>query len=301
MYGNYRNSGIIRLRTYEQAKEWHDKTEPFRGKGVNAGIKPLGHRNRPQFSIRMDGDNVVCRLYKTDVVTYHPDNTISIKDDGYTSQTTANFIDDLLVPARIQDHNIILFGGTKPTRLIGTAKIAPIPNTLHYTVLETGKHYTHSINRKRMSELRKTVAPFMKYASGMLKLREYTFEQEEVNAGIQELGVGTGPLDNTRLGTDLWRESPAEMRKRMVMLYGMVTKGDAENWYNPLLWLVRSSITTYWRNLHVTEAQVKRLMDDILIALHPDVLEVAETPAGTIKIDKYARFKPFIKLSEEKL
>jgi hypothetical protein len=34
-------------------------------------------------------------------------------------------------------------------------------------------------------------------------------------------------------------------------------------------------------------------MDDVLIAVHPDVLNVIETPANTIKVNKYARFKQF--------
>jgi hypothetical protein len=289
MFGNYRNSGIYMLRSYAEAKSWHDRTEPIRGTGRNAGLRPLGHRGKMHFQIYMRDQDVICKLYDTDVVTFHPDNTITITDGGYTSQTTANFIHDVLgAGACIKDHDIVLFGSHNPTRLM--KKMVVTPANVGYTVIETGKHYTYTINRKRMSELRKMVAPFMKYASVMIKLREGTFSKDEIEEAFDAMGMQY----NTRINTDLWQESPEVMTVRMNKFLFMCRGAeDTGNWHNAFLWLGRSVVKNFWAKLIISDAAFKRGMDDVLIALHPDVLDITETPAGTIRVNKYARFKAF--------
>ena len=110
MYGQYRNSGIVSLFSYEQAVKWYEATKPIRGSGRNAGLKPLGHRNRTHFQILMDSDKQVkCRLYDTDVVIFRPDGTVFVTPDRYETQTTANFITDVLnVYCGVRDHSVVL-------------------------------------------------------------------------------------------------------------------------------------------------------------------------------------------------
>lgn len=296
MYGQYRNSGILWLSTYEEAKRRYESIEPIRGNGVNAGTRPLGRRNKLQFQIAMKGEDVVCICYKTEVVTFHPDNTITIQDDSYTTQTTANFIKDVLrIGAGIQDHDIILFGGTNPTRLMSKVKLQA-QGFATYTVIETGKHYTHKLKRKRMNELRKPMIQFMRYAHGVVKLREGTFELEEVQGAMEELGVNYA---NHRLDTNIWNTNADERVAQMSKFYKLVTEGSVENWYSPLLWLARSATDNAWSKVHVDPGMLARDVDDILIAMNPDVLEAVETPQGVIKIDRYARFKPFIELAKK--
>jgi hypothetical protein len=56
---------------------------------------PLGHPRSEVSGIRMDhGENIRFRLYRTDVVTWHPDNSVTI--DGYPSVTTGAFANMLL-------------------------------------------------------------------------------------------------------------------------------------------------------------------------------------------------------------
>lgn len=296
MYGQYRNSGIVRLYNYAQAKEWHDKTEPIRGNGRNSGARPLGHRNKPQFRIAMRGEDVVCTCYKTEVVTFHPDNTITIQDGGYTSQTTANFINDVLwCGARIHDHSIVLLGGTNPTRLIHKTKLRA-EGGARYTVIETGKHYTHKLKRKRMNELRKPMIPFMRYAQGIVKIREGTFELDEIKDAFEELDV---PYSNHSLDVHIWNTNADERVMQMRKFYKLATEGSVENWYLPLLWLARSATDHAWSKVHVDPSSLSNAVDTILIAMNPDVLEAVETPSGTIKVDRYARFQPFIELAKK--
>jgi hypothetical protein len=299
MYGQYRNSGIGSLSTYEEAKRRHDSVEPISGNGRNSGIRPLGRRNKPHFEIVMRDQDVACVCYNTDVVTFHPDNTITIRDGGYTTQTTANFIKDVLrIGAGIKDHDIILFGGSNPTRLMSKVRLQAEGNA-RYTIIESGKHYTHKLNRKRMNELRKSVAPFMQYARGAVKLRDGVFEANEVRAGMEELGIDVLSFAQVNLGTNIWNMNASERRSRMQKFYKMVTEGGVENWYSPFLWLTRSATTTSFSTIRVTTQGITQAVDDLLIALHPDVLEATETPRGTIKVDRYARFVPFIELTKK--
>lgn len=59
------------------------------------GWVPLGHKRSSVTSIRMARDeSIVCRLYNTDVVTWHPDNSVSVI--AYPTKTTAAFANALL-------------------------------------------------------------------------------------------------------------------------------------------------------------------------------------------------------------
>ena len=97
---------IPRLSSYEQALERLNSTDPIKGKGVNAGIRPLCNtsngRRKAQYTIRKkkhpaaaSKQAVECVLYDTPVVTFIEDGTIYI-DMSYPSQTTHAFVSELL-------------------------------------------------------------------------------------------------------------------------------------------------------------------------------------------------------------
>ena len=95
-----------RLSSYEQALEHLNSTNPIKGTGVNAGIRPLCNtsngRRKTQYSIRKkkhpaaaSKQAVECVLYDTPVVTFIEDGTIHI-DMSYPSNTTHAFVSELL-------------------------------------------------------------------------------------------------------------------------------------------------------------------------------------------------------------
>ena len=95
-----------RLSSYEQALEHLNSTNPIKGTGVNAGIRPLCNtsngRRKAQYSIRKkkhpaaaSKQAVECVLYDTPVVTFIEDGTIHI-DMSYPSNTTHAFVSELL-------------------------------------------------------------------------------------------------------------------------------------------------------------------------------------------------------------
>ena len=303
MYGAYRNSGISVLRNYDEAAKWCEATPPIRGKGRNAGLKPLGHRNRMHFQISMDADkNVLCRLYDTDVVVFHPDNTVSLRADRFDTQTTANFISDVLgIHCGIRDHSVVVSVGNGYFRMGKGLKIVRSNTTSRWEAIEAETVYTYAINRKRMNELRRETAAFKTYMSGALKVRGYEFEPETRDAFFQDHlpDMGYNKMESWTLQCDYWRTDPSDTLARMNKFLGLVHSGEAGNWYRASLWLVFSARHT-WRGSHPTKVgseEVFKLLDDVLIATHPDALNEVPVNAGEVKRNTYKKFKPYKELA----
>lgn len=97
------------LKDYDTAKKYHDRIVPIRGKGKNAGIRPIcdtaNGRKKVQYFIRERVTTarapraIECVLYETPVVTFVEDGTI-ILDNTHPSITTSAFMQELLTPFR---------------------------------------------------------------------------------------------------------------------------------------------------------------------------------------------------------
>ena len=283
---SYRNSGIRRLTNYAQAKEWYESTQPIRGSGRNAGLKPLGHRNRTHFQIlKGTDDEIKCRLYDTDVVTFFPDGRIFIKDATYITQTTANFISDVLgVRAAVQDRDIVvgIYGNSYRLR-DGMVLERDEHGTLK--VLKVDKAYVHQVNRKAMSTLRKSVKDFMQYLNGSIKVRENgRFNKEEKEALLKYLGMDDYGFGIAAVPT--WRNETEELRKRLVQFFDMVKSEDIENWYMASCWMSFSQ-HTWVEETSLSVKNAKNIMDNFILAAYPEALTKIEVPEGVVKRDRY--------------
>jgi hypothetical protein len=282
----YRNSGIQRLRDYKQAMEWYEATPPIKGTGRNGGLKPLGHRNRTHFQILKGTEGEIkCRLYDTDVVTFYPDDTIKIINDKYTTQTTANFIEDVLgIFSAVQDHDIVI--GIHGMRYrLGNGVVMKRDEQGILRVLKVDKAYVHIINRKVMAKLRNNVKDFMQYLNGSIKVRDNgRFNEEEKEALLDHLGMNDYSFGLAAVPT--WRTETDELRKRLGMFFDMVKSGDMENWYRASCWLAFSQYT-WVKAISLTPKQAKITMDNFILAVYPEALTKVEVPEGTVKRDRY--------------
>jgi hypothetical protein len=282
----YRNSGIQRLRDYKQAMEWYEATPPIKGTGRNGGLKPLGHRNRTHFQILKGTEGEIkCRLYDTDVVTFYPDDTIKITDATYTTQTTANFIEDVLgIFAAVQDHDIVI--GLHGMRYrLGDGVVMKRDEQGILRVLKVDKAYVHIINRKVMAKLRNNVKDFMQYLNGSIKIRDNgRFNEEEKEALLEHLGMDDYGFGLASIPT--WRNETEELRKRLTQFFDMVKSGDMENWYRASCWMAFSQYT-WVKAISLTPKQAKITMDNFILAVHPEALVKQEVPEGTVKRDRY--------------
>lgn len=90
----------VRVRDYSSARAaLEDRCTKSRGHRDSAypggGWVPLGHKRSQVTTIRMARDeSIVCRLYNTDVVTWHPDNSVTVV--SWPTKTTSAFANALL-------------------------------------------------------------------------------------------------------------------------------------------------------------------------------------------------------------
>lgn len=90
-YGSISTEGIPTLNNYAEAVRHFERVKPWRGKDE----RPIGNRtHRAKIIHRLLDGSIACRLYSTDVVTYHPDNTISV--EFYDSRSTCEFASRIL-------------------------------------------------------------------------------------------------------------------------------------------------------------------------------------------------------------
>jgi hypothetical protein len=292
MYGQYRNSGIRRLGDYEYAVKWYDTISPISGKGVNAGLRPLGHRNKMQFQIhKLSDGSIACQCWKTDVVTFHPDGVVSIKSDEWVSQTTAHFIRDVLgLGASVSDNDIVIPIGDGKYRLKDGLKIKR-GDSGKWMVTVSAPHEVYHIDRKKMNALRKQVEPFRSFIVGMVKLREGEFDRDELDEALA--AMGTDRSANWALGVRPWREDVVQVLPRLEKFIAAVSdEGQRENWYSSAMQLIWSG-RAWPTRIRTTPNLLNKSLDGLLIATHPEVLLVSQCEPGVFKKNAYEKFKPY--------
>ena len=87
---------VLYLRCYAAAAKWEADVKPIRGRTPEC--KPLGDRKKTNVTIRREGDDIIAKLYHTDIVRWKPDGTIIVRQDGHESQTTRKYLNALLAP-----------------------------------------------------------------------------------------------------------------------------------------------------------------------------------------------------------
>jgi hypothetical protein len=292
MYGQHRNSGIFRLYDYKAALEWYDHTPPIRGKGVNAGLRPLGHRNKMHFQIhKLSDGSIACRCWKTDVVTFHPDGIVSIKSDSWVSQTTAHFIRDVLgLGASVTDNDIVIPIGDGRYRLKDGLKIKR-GDSGKWMATVSAPHEVYHIDRKKMNALRKQVEPFRAFMVGVVKLREGQFEREDLEEALAAIGFDRSA--NWSLELRPWREDVAHVLPRLEDFVAKVSdEGQRENWYSYAMQLIWSG-RAWPTRIHTTPNMLNKSLDGLLIATHPEVLLVSQCEPGVFKMNNYGKFKHY--------
>ncbi len=284
MYGHYRNSGIRRITRYEEALYVLNNTKPIAGKGINAGVVPLGYRNKTQYQIRMRQDeSIACRLYRTDVVVFDKSGVITLNPEGYSTISTAAFITDVLgVDTNQHDNKLVVCINGKKYHVEGLKLRS---HAMRYKVIECKPSMVHGLDRKGMNALRKNTQEFRVFLSGLMKVKDYTLTDEEL-----------GELDLKSKGAlqlYAWRNDTAGNVARFKQFVELVESGDSGNWYSAAMWLCASGRRSGW-NKKFDPRSVVSLLDDILIALNPTVLIQKPLDVGDIRVDAYKRFTPFL-------
>ena len=173
-FGYARNSGIHSLRDYGDALHKYENTTDIRGRTTEP-MRPLGHRKSiDMYSIRkLENGDIECVYYRTPVVTFHTDNTITRQAGGWASQTTVNFIDDVLgLTAVVFGRSICI--STNPRgeyfRMDNHEpfKMAKDENG-HWQPVTIKQEFIHHIRRKESNNVMKECEEFIAYMDSMIK------------------------------------------------------------------------------------------------------------------------------------
>jgi hypothetical protein len=244
--------------------------------------------------LKGDANEIICKCYQTNVVTFMPDGLIKIDNGDYNTQTTAHFIYDVLgISSAIKDNDLQVYVDGGYYRVKSGMTIKRDERGI-YKVIDYVPHEVYRLDRKRMAELRKKVKPYRIFLAGMMKVHDRQYEREELETALFEGGVVLG--SNWTLELNHWREDTAHILPRLNAFMDTITHEDTEgNWYRASLILIWSGRAHYTR---VAEygTSINRKLDELLIATHPEVLLVSQCERGVSGKNRYAKYKPYKEL-----
>ncbi len=291
-YGYERNSGIPKITGYAQALERWDNTKPVRGR-ENQNKRPLGHRNR-SYAIAKDEQTQDMVLYlwtEREVVRFKPDGDVVISAGDYISSSTTNFLGDVFryheVYSYVFDHSIVLrLHGQDAECRVNREQSITIRRgeDKNYHFVGGNNTYHTALRRKEMKALREKVSGFMTYASGMCKLQENIFVQNQEKEFIS-LGY--------------WQRDTDAFAKGMAQTIQQILNTDEstkyEGWGEALIAMVNSFGQYVYNHNHVptrrfSPIRLKEVVDLILIGTHRDEVLERVPVTGSIKRDRYKDF-----------
>jgi hypothetical protein len=219
------------LPSYEAAFKHHNTAAPIRGRA--AELRPLarftaGRRDADRFSIRLKSNplqpdsppSVECVLYKTPVITFHPDNTVTITPGTHyePSSSTAAFIYNILpfCSASRSGGRIILTARTEDDQILKHSLAKGEEMTFYlnlgdryYSMTPTNPEPQTTIvmDRATANNVRARYGEFYRYLKATISLRT---EQTTSNAGIAQtikttIGELKGALPHKQESPSYWR------------------------------------------------------------------------------------------------
>lgn len=175
------------MNTYADAVRWELLVKPIRGRKEEC--KPLGARNKTHASIRKEDQDIVVRLYNTDIVRYQPDGTIIVNQGGHVSQTTRKYLNAILpmwfgsFQGRTHTYrgtddagyHLLHANGDNIFKLkFNSDHFAPL-----YRFVNPQPCVIHTKNRAKAKAVRQRYAPFIRYVKNIKKLMGGRIEIKE--------------------------------------------------------------------------------------------------------------------------
>ena len=297
-WGNNNRTDVYstRIKTYEEALAHEASVKPIRGKT----IKPLHRRRDTHLTIRkqtgfnFEGEEVVIKMYETDIVKYRPNGDIYVNIDGWVSMTTCQVLTDILGADFHKYNNRMWVRCDIPESY--TPHALPIdahaPNIFRVNMSNTLEFQNykypvvHTLSRQAANIVRKQYKSFRQYLTNNFKLRSdngvtCTFEVNEfVHAFEIDDVYGMPRLPNVQVVGNKWT-SPKAIAKYMELIQSTNT----EDFYKAVL-------TTVGGNRHaVTLKQLLKILDDCILYHHRDTVFVEkQVTTGAWAKDNYLRF-----------
>ena len=280
-----------RLYNYMDALAHEQEVKPIRGK---AECKPLGKRRNTHVTIRKGADeSVMCRLYHTDVITYHKDGRIEFRLEGWASQSTMVFIREVLGVGAVIRNSMVWVQSAIPN-LATVGWYALHSNGVNefrrngQGDLEFQNHTTftkHTINRAGANNVRKMFKPFKNYLSATMRVRDAGFSHQEF--GDVFGWVMDGKMPDYPKPMDFRRDCLGGVDE----FIGLALSDDTQDRYKATLILVRSMGHPYRENWVVNAPLMLRRLDDFILYAHrEECFDEVDVPLGEIARDPYEKF-----------
>ena len=284
------------IRDYVRACEREAGIKPIRG----TTLKPLGPRRHKEMQIlKQPNEDIVCRLYQTDVVTYKPNGDIVVQVGGWASPTTTAFMGNALgghfwqfdnqvwVSARTEEQD-----EDKPFPLLTQGDNVFRRSRLGGLFLTNPQMCkTHKINREGANNVRKRYKSFRDYIDRMFRLRAVNGLME---VGLEEIRAmfsnGEVLVMPPLLRVDSGRVTPKERLAEFQQLiedHGVADK--TQDFYRAFLWLA-DSIDMYVKYNGVNQGMLYKQLDEVTFYMHRGEAFVETEHFGEQKKDSYAKF-----------
>lgn len=308
------------LRHYADAQYAYNNIKPVRG----SNVRPLGARRDKQYQVvRLGADtepySYAARLWETNVITFHPDNTIVIEHGGWATALTMAFVQSVLGikayrtrGACVYEVNGIKYSikgkGSKLVLQAEEGRLCP-----SYNVKQAQTHKQWAVNRTAANNVRGRVKGFRDYLRGFISLREeivpirWRGDMAMIKVGVDELcdqlGIHQSPNGATFITTDPFyridQKGTDRHLQKLDAFYNLIRNDQPEetrlaNYYKAALGLLTGSrpmipidgITT-----DVFEFESQGLIayfDEVLFKYFSDeVFVLKDVPEGQVPSNKY--------------
>lgn len=299
------------LRDYAQALKLYEGVKPVRGR--NPELRPMGsRRDADTYSIRKNGDDVECVLYKTPVVTFKPDGVVVIYTNGYDTTSTNQFINQVVdIPAQhVRGVCVLTINGKKyPLGDKHTLTLKPNGDAKsgHWDVMDAEVLKGYVLNRTKANIVRAKYKPFLTYVKSMLKIRKETLRNEwrEIDYDVVRITHAEFaehfPRKNNLVSfdveayTQLTTKGLNNYEENIGRFMELVQSSEVSDFHKAFICVALTS-ERCWGYFHVGEenglqvriGKFKTTLDDIIMMRHAEeVLDEVELPIGKLPNRKY--------------
>ena len=244
--------------TYAQAKQMHNNIVPIRGRD----IKPLGQRrDGDTYHIRMNGEDVECVLYKTPVVTFHPDDTITVSTNNWDTVSTHQFIWAITgCNCYGSRGKTVIKIGDKEYVINEIMRIKHVEDSSpKWEVLTKEEQYDWAIDRQKANIVRAKYKEFITFVNGGLKLRtidtDAVFSTKELS---EQFGEHTLPWCTKAVNDTEFNQVALKNSQHAVRFMNLIKEeGNYENYYKAMLMVAGLVLSVGYRRIEMDRAEVK--------------------------------------------
>ena len=185
------------LRNYEEAINLFKAIKPLRG----TERKPLGARRYGHdYSIGMNGDDVECRIgtRESAAITFHPDNTLTLKSFWSGIECNQMFGQVLGIHAYTErGFDIVVINDIKYVYdgkiMLRIVKPDARYDVDRYEVIEPKRYGDWKLNKSRANKARKQYASYINYVNAMCRLRRTDsvngYAKGEIHFSLDEMDI----------------------------------------------------------------------------------------------------------------